>query len=97
MTVLLALFVERVLHQHRPQRQHRWFEAYSRTLTRLPLVQRPIGRPWGGALALLPPLVPIAWLQLLFAGLGGLFALVFGVTVLLYGLGPRDLGDETLA
>jgi AmpE protein len=36
----------------------------------------------------------IAWLQTLFNGLGSLFGLIFGFVILLYSLGPRELGTE---
>jgi membrane protein required for beta-lactamase induction len=94
LTVLLALFVERVLRQHRPQRQHRWFDTYCRQLLRTTFAQWLMTRPWGAVIALLPPLALIAWLQSFFGELGGPFALVFGVVVLLNSLGPGDLGDE---
>jgi len=94
LTVLLALFVERVLRQHRPERRHRWFDTYCQRLAQASFAQWLIAQPWGGVIALLPPLILIAWLQAFFGELGAPFALVFGVVVLLYSLGPRDLGDE---
>jgi len=94
LTVLLALFVERVLRQHRPRRKHRWFDTYCGYLARTSFAQWLMTRPWGGVIALLPPLALIAWMQSFFGELGGPFALVFGVAVLLYSLGPGDLGDE---
>ena len=97
LTVLIALFVERVLQQHRPKRQHRWFDSYCRRLAGISFAQWLMARPWGAIFALLPPLLLIAWLQAFFNELGDLFALVFGVAVLLYSLGPRDLGDEVEA
>ena len=97
LTVLLALFIERVLQQHRPQREHRWFDAYCGRLVAVSFTQWLMARPWGALLALLPPLAVVAWLQSLFNELGGLFGLAFGVVILLYSLGPRDLGDEAEA
>ena len=97
LTVLLALFVERVVQQHRPQRRYRWFDGYCRRLAGTSATRWLIGRPWGGLLALLPLLLVIGWLQAFFHELGSLFALAFGVLVLLYSLGPRDLGEETEA
>ena len=94
LTTLLALFVERVLRQHRPQRQHRWFDAYCSRLIEASFTQWVMAKPWGGVVALLPPLALIAWLQAFFGELGAPFALAFGVLVLIYSLGPRDLGDE---
>ena len=97
LTVLIALFVERVLDQHRPLRRHAWFDGYCHQLSRASLARWLMGQPWGVVAVLLPPLLIVAWLQMLFGELGGLFELVFGSAVLLYCLGPRDLGDETEA
>jgi len=97
LTVLLALFIERVVRQHRPQRRYRWFEGYCRRLAGTSATQWLISRPWGGLLALLPLVLAIGWLQAFFHELGGLFALAFGSLVLLYSLGPRDLGEEAEA
>lgn len=97
MIVLLALFVERVLQQHRPRRQHHWFDGYCRYLTKASPIQSLMARPWGAAIALLPPLLLVAWLQTFFTDLGSPFALIFGVAVLLYSLGPQDLGDQAEA
>ena len=97
LSVLAALFIERVLQQHRPQRRHQWFVLYCGRLAGWSWAQWVMQRPWGAVVALLPPLVVIAWLQTLFNELGSLFALVFGAAVLLYSLGPRDLGDEVEA
>lgn len=94
LSVLLALFIERVLQQHRPQRQHRWFDSYCRRLAGASFAQWVMASAWGAILVLLPPLLLIAWLQVFFSDLGDLFAFAFGVAVLLYSLGPQDLGDE---
>jgi AmpE protein len=93
--VLSALFVERVLQRHRPERHHRWFDAYCRRLAGNTFARSMMARPWGAPLALLPVLLVVAWLQAFFNDLGGLFEYVFGAIVLLYSLGPRDLGDQT--
>lgn len=97
LTVLLALFIERVVEQHRPQREHRWFDGYCRRLAGISAGQWLMSRPWGGVLVLLPLLLMIAWLQVFFHELGAPFAFAFGTLVLLYSLGPRDLGEEAEA
>ena len=94
LTVLLTLFVERFVQRQRPKREHRWFDRYCRRLAGVPFVQWLMTRPWGSVAILLPPLLLIAWLQTLFNDLGGLFGLIFGVVILLYSLGPRELGEE---
>lgn len=97
LSVLLALFIERAVPQHRPQRRHGWFDGYCRRLAASPFARRLMGRPWGVVLALLPPLIVVAWLQAFFGELGGLFAFAFGSAVLLYSLGPRDLAEDAEA
>lgn len=94
LTVLLALFVERVSQHHRPARRYRWFESYCRRLAAVSFFQWLMARPWGALLALLPMLILIAWLQLFTQGLGSLFELAFGVFILLFSLGPRDLARD---
>jgi membrane protein required for beta-lactamase induction len=91
---LLALFIERVLQQHRPQRPHRWFDRYCTSLSHIAFAQWLMASRWGAIMVLLPPLLLIAWLQVFFAQLGSLFTLVFGVAVLPYSLGPRELGEQ---
>ena len=94
LTVLLTLFVERFVQRQRPQREHRWFDHYCRRLAGIPFIQWLTAKPWGAIAIILPPLLLIGWLQNLFNGLGGLFGLIFGFTVLLYSLGPRELGTQ---
>ncbi|MCG6967091.1 MAG: regulatory signaling modulator protein AmpE [Chromatiaceae bacterium] len=95
--VLLALFVERVLQQQRPRRQHRWFDSYCRRLSAATFAQGLLARPWGAVFALLPLLAMVAWLQVIFRDLGSLSGFVFGFVTLLYSLGPRDLGEDAEA
>ena len=97
LSVLLALFVERMLPQYRPRRLHGWFTGYCRHLTAVGFTHWLISRPWGVAAVLLPPLLLIAWLQAFFAGLGTLLPVVFGIAVLSYSLGPRELSEEVEA
>lgn len=95
LSVLLVLLIERVFDDYRPQRQHRWFATYCGTMAGISWVQWLMARPWGAVLAILPPLLLVAWLQTVFAALGSLPELAFGMLVLLYAIGPRDLGDDT--
>ena len=97
LSVLIALFVERLLPRYRPRRSHRWFETYCTRLSQSSLAQFLMARSWGAALALLPVLLLIALLQWLAGGLGGLFEVAFAVLVLLLSLGPRDLGSDVEA
>ncbi len=95
LTVLAALFVERVLQQHRPQRRHAWFDGYCSSLMRSPLGSRLMSAPWGVILVLLLPLAVVALLQQVTGSMGGLFAFAYGAFILLLSLGPRDLGEDT--
>jgi AmpE protein len=97
LTILIALFVERVAQERRPARRYRWFDGYCRRLTTLSALQWLMSRPWGAVVALLPPLLLIAWLQTWLGELSALFGLAFGVFVLLMSIGPRDLGHDTEA
>lgn len=95
--VLVALFVERALEQYRPARRHAWFNAYCHRLSGTTTARWLMSRPWGTVIALLPVVILVAWLQAFAAELGALISFVFGTAVLLYSLGPRDLGDDTEA
>ena len=94
LSVLIALLIERVFSAQRPQRRHGWFSAYCSGMSGIGFVQWLMTRPWGVVLAILPPLLLILWLQLLAASLGSLVALLFGTLVLIYSLGPGELGEE---
>ena len=94
LSVLIALLIERVFNEYRPKRQHGWFAAYCDGMSGIGFVQWLMARPWGAALAILPPLLLIGWLQLAIASLGSLFSLLFGTLVLVYSLGPRELGED---
>jgi len=97
LTVLFALLIELVLPEYRPRREHRWFAGYCSRLAGIAFAQRLVEQPWGRVIFLLPPLLLITWLQAFFAELGTLFQLLFGAAVLLYSLGPRDLGRDAAA
>ena len=97
LSVLFALFIERVLEQYRPERRHAWFGGYCRRMSSLLPGRWLMQRPWGPVIVLLPLLIAIGWLQALFNDLGSLFAFGFSTGVLLYALGPRDLGDDAEA
>lgn len=93
-TILFALFVERVLQLRSPLRSHVWFDTYLRAILGFAATRPLLGQPWGAALALLPPLLGVAWLQSATSDLGALFQWAFGALVLLYSLGPGDIGDD---
>jgi membrane protein required for beta-lactamase induction len=94
LSVLIALLIERVFNEHRPQRRHGWFSGYCSGMSGIGFVQWLTARPWGAVLAILPPLLLIGGLQLLAISLGSLVELLFGTLVLVYSLGPRELGED---
>ena len=97
LSVLIAFLVERLFPQYRPERNHRWLDGYCRRLASGEFTRWLISRPWAIAAVLLPPLLLIAWLEELLAGLAAPLQLAFGVVVLLYSLGPADLNEEAEA
>jgi membrane protein required for beta-lactamase induction len=97
LAILVALFVERLLQQHRPLRRQRWLDVHCARVSGIAAVRRLVGHPWGAFAGLLPPLLVIAGLQAFFDELGPLFSLAFTTLVLLDSLGPRDLGGDAQA
>jgi AmpE protein len=93
LTLVLALLLERLLPQRLP-RTHRWFDGYWQRLAGVGWLRDLLGRPWAIALVLLPPLALLVLLQGLFDPFGSLGALLFGVLVLHYSLGPDELGAQ---
>lgn len=92
--VLLSLLIERIWRQTAHWRDYRWFDTYGEWVAGVLPGGRVNG--WVSLAALLVPLlVFVALLQALLDGaLFGLLELVFGVAVLLYTLGPRDLDSD---
>ena len=93
-SVLLALLIERFSDDFRPARRHAWFAGYCDRLAAASWTQTLLSRPWGGVVAILPLLALVAWVQSLAVALGGLPEFLFGTLVLLYALGPVDLGEQ---
>lgn len=92
LTILLVLFIDRVLWDVTPHRQHAWFDNYLGWLNQDGRLNE---KSWGVALILLPILVLLGWLQTsLLPYLGGLFEMSLAGLVLLFSLGPRDLGRD---
>ncbi len=96
--IILVLFIDRILWQGADHRHHRWFDSYCDKLLGTSLGKWLTTRPWGAVFALLPLLLVIGWLQTLFdSDFGLLFDVAFATLVLLFSIGPRDLGQETEA
>ncbi len=95
LAIILALAAERFLLEQENYRRFSWFSGYLEWLRE----QR-----WGQAVSegavgvialLLPPLLIVGLLQVLLDGmLGGVPELLFGIAILLYSLGPRDLDQQ---
>lgn len=97
---LLAVVVALVLGHVAPSlaaavRDYGWYQGWLRWLDSRFTGDGFWRGPWGVALAVLPPLLLVALLQLALDGpLFGLPALLFGVLVLFYTWGPRDLDRD---
>ncbi len=93
--LVLGLVVERLLTNLLHLREPRWFDAYfDWGLKRLGGIKGPVAYLMAILIGLIPVL-PIAAVQLAFRDvLLGLPYLAFAVLVLLFSLGPRDLGQE---
>ena len=102
-STLIAVVVAIVLGHAAPSfaasvRDHAWFGNWLRWLDQR-FTQGGMWRsPYGVALALLPPILLVALFQVaLDAPLLGLAGLVFGIVVLFYSWGPRDLDVDVEA
>ncbi len=97
-TLVLALLAERFLGQYQYLRRYDWFSRYvSAIRARLGAAAFWDG-PVGVIVTLAVPLFAVGLMQALLHGvLLSLLGLVFGVVVLLYCLGPRDLDAEAEA
>jgi len=91
-TILIVLLIDRLLWQGDPLREHRWYDRYTDRLLNLATGQWLAKKDHGALWLLLPPLLLVAVLQWLGGNTAGL---VIGVGVLLFALGPRDLGRDT--
>lgn len=92
--ILASLLLERLLDHVQDLRRYERFEDYVEWLRR-----RLHGDPWEGRLGVLVLLAPVVFVTLLVQGLlhgmlFGLLSLLFAIAVLLFCLGPRDLGQE---
>jgi membrane protein required for beta-lactamase induction len=95
--ILVSLVLERLLDQVQDLRRYERYQDYVEWMR-----QRLRGDPWEGRLGVLVLLAPVVLATLLLqAGLDGalfgLLSLLFAIAVLLFCLGPRDLGHELAA
>ncbi len=93
--LLLALVIERLATRLLHVREARWLESYARRAAALAARQpRPLAMATC-ALATLLPALPVAAVAVLLARESpGLAWLAFAALVLVFSLGPRDLGEE---
>lgn len=88
-TILIVLLIDRLVWQDDSLRQHRWFDGYLDRLFKLATGQWLAKQRQGALWVLLPPLLVVILVQWLAGHTAGL---VIGTVVLLFALGPRDLG-----
>jgi membrane protein required for beta-lactamase induction len=92
--ILIGILIDRFYQALPALRRYRFFHDYADWMrSRLQM------EPWNGALGLLilllPPLLVVGLLQgWLSGGLWSLFGLLFGIAVLVFTLGPRDLAQD---
>jgi len=96
--ILIALAVERFYTKAENYRKCGWFAHYCNWMrdksesvaSLLPSVKGPLS-----LLILLAPIVIIvAFAESIFANMGSLFSFIFGIVVLIYSLGPRDISNQ---
>lgn len=91
--LLLVLFIDRVLWDADRYRQHAWFDRYRERVTRMPALDRAFNNPLGAVLLVALPTALVGWLQVdLLPSFGPLFEGTFAGLVLLFSLGPHELG-----
>ncbi len=92
--ILIVLLIDRLLWQGDPLRRHLWFDRYTDWLLSLATGQWLAKHRLGALWLLLPPLALVALLQLIAGFTAGL---VIGTVILLFALGPVDLGRDVQA
>ena len=94
LSILIALLIERIAPQFSELRQFQWLQNYSLWLSEVLHVERLAG--WMGFSIIVTPLLLLTWM---FTGmfehaLFGLFELAFGVVVVFFCLGPREMDGQ---
>lgn len=92
--ILIVLLIDRLLWQGDPLRAHQWYDRYTDRLLASATGQWLARKDQGALWMLLPPLLVIVVLQWLAGEKSGF---VIGAVVLLFSLGPRDLGRDANA
>ncbi len=93
--IILALIAERLLSQLREWRELAWYARYLDWLDRHLKPTWLWHSAWGVLLLIAAPVAAVALIQaLLHGGVITILGLLFGVLVLVFCLGPRDLAEE---
>jgi membrane protein required for beta-lactamase induction len=93
--LLTALFIDRVFWNASDRRNFDWLRDYVAWWLRRSWIRPARNAHWVGLVPVLPLLLLIAWLQTgLAPAIGSLVEFAFATLVLLFSLGPRDLGQD---
>lgn len=96
--ILVVLLCERLLSHVRLWRRWGWFERLLAWLHRAVPWEALWNSTWGAVVLVVGPVLVTGWMQAgLSGGVYGLLGFVFAVVVLLFCLGPRDIGEEVHA
>ena len=94
-TILIALAVEQYYKDIAQYRQFGWFAAYCDWIQQKSASLVSMTPSASGSVAILILLVPlvilVATAESIFAGMGSFFSFVFGIVILIYSLGPKDI------
>ncbi len=91
--IMSALLIDRVLWDADPYRKHHWLRHYFLWLEERSWFQAMANEPAAIALQLVPVALLAAWLQsILHDSWSNILEILFGVGILLFSFGPKDLG-----
>lgn len=93
-SILIALAVEAFYRPIQELRRFNWFYRYSDTLYKRLQGQRWRDGPLGVILVVGSVVFGVWLLDAMLAGVAAVFSFLFGLAVLIYTLGPRDLAEE---
>ncbi len=97
-TILIAVAVEQYYRDVDRYRQFDWFASYCDWIQQKATVLVPMGASANGPMRLLillaPLVIVIALVDSLFSGMGSFFSFVFGIAILIYSIGPKDLTTQ---
>ena len=98
LSVLLALFIDRIVWDGTVHRRHQWYGRYVHKLTTSLMGDSILKSGFAAVVTVLPIVALVGWLQVsVLPSFGTLLEFAFASTVLLFCLGPRDLGRDVEA